>query len=61
MPADLRIKGTPGRKAYIHVAQGRIAANGVDLDAGDALKLADVDEVKLARGKDAEVLVFDLP
>ena len=51
----------PGRKAYIHVARGSVSANGVDLDAGDALKLADVDEVKLARGKDAEVLVFDLP
>ena len=51
----------PGRKAYIHVARGSIAANGVALAAGDALKLSDVDAVKLERGKDAEVLVFDLP
>ena len=51
----------PGRKAYIHVARGSIAANGVALAAGDALKLSDVNAVRLERGKDAEVLVFDLP
>jgi redox-sensitive bicupin YhaK (pirin superfamily) len=51
----------PGRKAYVHVAQGAVTANGTDLVAGDALKLADVREVKLERGIDAEVLVFDLP
>jgi hypothetical protein len=51
----------PGRKAYVHVARGSISANGTALSAGDALKLADIDAVKLERGKDAEVLVFDLP
>jgi redox-sensitive bicupin YhaK (pirin superfamily) len=51
----------PGRKAYIHVARGSIAANGTALAAGDALKLTDVVAVTLERGNDAEVLVFDLP
>lgn len=51
----------PGRKAYVHVACGRISANGTALAAGDALKLSDVDAVTLERGQDAEVLVFDLP
>ncbi|MCW5771838.1 MAG: pirin family protein [Rhodospirillaceae bacterium] len=51
----------PGRKAYIHVARGTIEANGVKLGAGDALKLADEGPVALARGENAEVLVFDLP
>jgi redox-sensitive bicupin YhaK (pirin superfamily) len=51
----------PGRRAYVHVARGTIVANGTTLAAGDALKLADVDSVQLERGKDAEVLVFDLP
>ena len=51
----------PGRKAYVHVARGSISAHGTALAAGDALKLADVDRVKLERGQDAEVLVFDLP
>ena len=51
----------PGRKAYVHVAGGSIDINGTALAAGDALKLSDVAEVKLERGNDAEVLVFDLP
>ncbi len=51
----------PGRKAYVHVARGSVTANGTALAAGDALKLSDVDTVKLERGQDAEVLVFDLP
>jgi hypothetical protein len=50
-----------GRKAYIHVARGSIAANGTALAAGDALKLSDVEAVTLEHGQDAEVLVFDLP
>ena len=51
----------PGRKAYVHVARGSIAVNGTPLAAGDALKVSEVDAVKLDRGQDAEVLVFDLP
>jgi redox-sensitive bicupin YhaK (pirin superfamily) len=43
------------------VARGAITANGTKLGAGDALKLADVQSVTLESGKDAEVLVFDLP
>ena len=35
--ADLAIG--PGRRAYVHVARGAIAVNGVALQAGDALKL----------------------
>ena len=50
-----------GRRAYVHVAQGAVEVNGVELAAGDALKLADVSGLKLGRGRKAEVLVFDLP
>jgi len=50
-----------GRKAYVHAARGSVTANGQELAAGDALKLADVDAVSIEHGKDAEVLVFDLP
>ncbi len=50
----------PGRRAYVHVARGRVNANGVELAAGDALKLTGERAVTLARGADAEVLVFDL-
>ena len=57
--ADLVIE--PGRRAYVHVARGAIAANDVALQAGDALKLMDTGALTLRRGRDAEVLVFDLP
>jgi len=51
----------PGRRLYVHVARGRVMANGEALDAGDALKLTDTQVLSLADGSDAEVLVFDLP
>jgi redox-sensitive bicupin YhaK (pirin superfamily) len=49
-----------GRRAYVHVARGRVTANGQALDAGDALKVADAAELVLEKAKDAEVLLFDL-
>jgi redox-sensitive bicupin YhaK (pirin superfamily) len=51
----------PGRRAYVHVARGRVSVNGEALAAGDAIKLTDVGSVAIAGGVDAEVLVFDLP
>jgi len=51
----------PGRRLYVHVARGRVTANGAALAAGDALKLAGVTTLELTEGVDAEVLVFDLP
>jgi quercetin 2,3-dioxygenase len=50
-----------GRRAYVHVARGALRANGVALDAGDALKITDTTTLTLDDGRDAEVLVFDLP
>ena len=50
-----------GRLGYVHVARGSVTVNGIALDAGDALKLADEDAVVLERGTDAEILLFDLP
>ena len=51
----------PGRRAYVHVARGRLSLNGQTLGAGDALKLADAREIVLERGDKSEVLLFDLP
>jgi quercetin 2,3-dioxygenase len=48
------------RKGYVHVARGKITVNGEALEAGDALKI-DGGTIELKDGKDAEVLVFDLP
>jgi quercetin 2,3-dioxygenase len=45
----------------VHVARGEVDVNGHALGAGDALKLAAGGRVSLARGRDAEVLLFDLP
>jgi hypothetical protein len=50
-----------GRRLYVHVARGRVTANGEALAAGDALKLEGVTTVNVADGVAAEVLVFDLP
>ena len=50
-----------GRRIFVHVARGSIAANGITLAAGDALKVTDVTRLSLENGRDAEVLVLDLP
>jgi len=51
----------PGRRAYVHVALGRVTAGGKLLEAGDALAVTDETQIVLEQGQGAEVLVFDLP
>jgi redox-sensitive bicupin YhaK (pirin superfamily) len=60
-PEDDTMHIAPGRLAYVHVARGSIMANGEELGAGDAHKLQEVAELRLTAGREAEVLVFDLP
>ena len=55
------LKVAPGRLVYVHVARGAVQANDLALEAGDALKLSDTEQLQLKDGRDAEVLVFDLP
>jgi quercetin 2,3-dioxygenase len=50
-----------GRKAYVHVARGEVTVNGQALTAGDALKTTGAIDITLDTGKNAEVLLFDLP
>ena len=50
-----------GRWTYLHVARGSLEANGIKLNAGDALELKDSKRLTLANGTQAEVIVFDLP
>ena len=50
-----------GRLIYVHVARGRVIANGEVLEAGDALKLTSEPELRLGGGEASEVIVFDLP
>lgn len=56
-----RLPLAPGRRAYVHLARGRLTVDGVPLQAGDALKVSDSTEVALTGGEQAEVLIFDLP
>ena len=51
----------PGRLGYVHVARGEVEVNGRALSAGDALLYEDEPLVSLRNGRQAEVLVFDLP
>jgi redox-sensitive bicupin YhaK (pirin superfamily) len=50
-----------GRLGYVHVIRGRVEVNGVALNTGDALKIADEASVSFARAEAAELLLFDLP
>jgi redox-sensitive bicupin YhaK (pirin superfamily) len=50
----------PGRHAWVHVARGRVALDGRDLDEGDGAALSAETAVRLAGRGDAEVLLFDL-
>ncbi|HKE45277.1 MAG TPA: pirin family protein [Steroidobacteraceae bacterium] len=50
-----------GRRVYVHVARGSVKANEAALQAGDAMKATGIRSLTLQDGRDAEVLVFDLP
>ncbi|MES2412310.1 MAG: pirin family protein [Pseudomonadota bacterium] len=51
----------PGRKTYVHLVRGELEVNGQQLQTGDAALLQDeAGKLQLAKGRDAEVLVFDL-
>jgi quercetin 2,3-dioxygenase len=50
----------PARKAYVHLLRGALEVNGQRVGAGDAAQLENESRLLLARGTDAEVLVFDL-
>ena len=49
-----------GRKAYVHVARGKVTVNGQPLSAGDALKAHGESRIDIEKGEGAEVLLFDL-
>jgi redox-sensitive bicupin YhaK (pirin superfamily) len=48
------------RYAYVHVARGSIEVNGEPLQEGDGARLRAVRELAFAKGRAAEVLLFDL-
>jgi len=50
----------PGRRTYVHVVRGEADVDGQALGAGDAMKLDGAHRVRISRGRDAEILLFDL-
>ena len=50
----------PQRLAYVHLVRGQLRVNGQVLQAGDAAKLSGEPSLVIDRGRDAEVIVFDL-
>jgi quercetin 2,3-dioxygenase len=51
----------PGRRAYLHVATGRVKVANMQLVAGDALMISDEKEIILDGATEAELLLFELP
>jgi redox-sensitive bicupin YhaK (pirin superfamily) len=51
----------PGRRLYVHVARGDVTVNGVALSTGDAIRYTDATLLRIDNGREAEVIVFDLP
>jgi hypothetical protein len=58
---EARIALPSGRRAYLHVARGAVTANGMALTAGDALKIVDETQLRISQGREAEILLFELP
>ena len=50
----------PQRKTYVHLIRGQLEVNGQVLRSGDAVALQSENQLQLAHGQSAEVLVFDL-
>ncbi|WP_025516323.1 pirin family protein [Bordetella trematum] len=50
-----------GRRAWVHLARGRLTVNGQVLNAGDGLAVQAESRLLLSAGEAADVLVFDLP
>lgn len=51
----------PGRRAYVHVATGKLRVNGELLAAGDGAKISGESKVILQAAGGGEALLFDLP
>ncbi|HUD33678.1 MAG TPA: pirin family protein [Variovorax sp.] len=50
----------PARKSYVHLVRGALEVNGRELATGDAAMIEGESALRLAAGREAEVLVFDL-
>ncbi|MGC3981702.1 MAG: pirin family protein [Steroidobacteraceae bacterium] len=56
-----RLDVQSGRGIYVHLVRGELKISGHTVTTGDAIAISDDKELTLEAGKEAEVLVFDLP
>ena len=49
------------RRAFLHVVRGSLAVNETRLNIGDGVKISPPVGVTLQHGRDADIIVFDLP
>lgn len=49
------------RIAYIHIVNGDITINGIELHTGDALKISNEQTILVEQAHNTEILLFDLP
>ncbi len=57
----VKLEPAAGRRIYVHLVRGAAEVNGQPLQAGDAVQLSGGDnKVRIEKGRNAEVLVFDL-
>jgi quercetin 2,3-dioxygenase len=57
--ADFQV--APGRRAWVQVARGALSVDATSVSAGDGAHTMGPAQLSLHGGRDAEVLVFDLP
>jgi redox-sensitive bicupin YhaK (pirin superfamily) len=50
-----------GRRAYVHIARGKMNVGGVDCGEGDGVRVSGERAVELRAAAQSEVLFFDLP
>jgi quercetin 2,3-dioxygenase len=60
-PEGAGLDVAPGRRLYVHLARGEVKVNGVALSSGDAIRYTDATSLRIDHGREAEVIVFDLP
>jgi redox-sensitive bicupin YhaK (pirin superfamily) len=56
-----RVQIGDGRRAWIHVARGRVRMNGVELNEGDGAGVESESALEFSALSDAQLLLFDLP
>ena len=57
---SLRYTLAASRRAYLHLARGRINLNGYPMQAGDGAKIHGPESLSIAALEEAEILLFDL-